>query len=71
MMNAGITPDQIDYVNAHGTGTEANDQIETLAMKKVFSDVEKVLISSTKSYFGHNIGLCRNRRTDSMLSHVA
>ena len=56
MMNAGITPDQIDYVNAHGTGTEANDQIETLAMKKVFSDVEKVLISSTKSYFGHNIG---------------
>jgi len=56
MENAGVTPDQIDYVNAHGTGTEANDQIETLAMKKVFPNVEKLLISSTKSYFGHNIG---------------
>lgn len=56
MANAGVTPDQIDYVNAHGTGTEANDQIETLAMKKVFPNVDKLLISSTKSYFGHNIG---------------
>lgn len=54
--NAGVTPEQIDYVNAHGTGTEANDQIETLAMKKVFPNVENLLISSTKSYFGHNIG---------------
>ena len=54
--NAGVTPDQIDYVNAHGTGTEANDQIETLAMKKVFPNVDNLLISSTKSYFGHNIG---------------
>lgn len=56
MTNAGIKPEQIDYVNAHGTGTEANDQIETLAMKKVFSGAENVLVSSTKSYFGHNIG---------------
>lgn len=56
MANAGIKPEQIDYVNAHGTGTEANDQIETLAMKKVFSGAGNVLVSSTKSYFGHNIG---------------
>lgn len=56
MTNAGITPEQIDYINAHGTGTEANDQIETLAMKKVFPDLGNLLISSTKSYFGHNIG---------------
>ena len=56
MANAGVKPEQIDYVNAHGTGTEANDQIETLAMKKVFSGAENLLISSTKSYFGHNIG---------------
>lgn len=56
MENAGVTPEQIDYINAHGTGTEANDQIETLAMKKVFSGVENILVSSTKSYFGHNIG---------------
>lgn len=34
MENAGVTPDQIEYVNAHGTGTEANDRIETLAMKR-------------------------------------
>lgn len=56
LANAGVTPDQIDYVNAHGTGTEANDQIETLAMKKVFPNVDTLPISSTKSYFGHNIG---------------
>lgn len=56
MANAGITPDQVDYINAHGTGTEANDQIETLAMKKVFRDIENIPLSSTKSYFGHNIG---------------
>lgn len=56
MANAGLKPEQIDYVNAHGTGTQANDQIETLAMKKVFSGAEHILISSTKSYFGHNIG---------------
>lgn len=56
LQNAGITAEQIDYVNAHGTGTEANDRIETLAMKKIFANTENLLISSTKSYFGHNIG---------------
>ncbi|MBV4413070.1 beta-ketoacyl-[acyl-carrier-protein] synthase family protein [Enterobacteriaceae bacterium YMB-R22] len=56
MQNAGVTPEQIDYVNVHGTGTEANDRIETLAMKKVFPDAEKMPVSSTKSFFGHNIG---------------
>lgn len=56
MENAGVKPEQIDYVNAHGTGTEANDRIETLAMKKVFPDSDHLLVSSTKSYFGHNIG---------------
>ncbi|WLI78604.1 beta-ketoacyl-[acyl-carrier-protein] synthase family protein [Kosakonia sp. H02] len=56
MKNAGVTPDQIDYVNAHGTGTEANDRIETMAMNKVFANRKDLLVSSTKSYFGHNIG---------------
>lgn len=56
MQNAGITPDRVDYVNAHGTGTEANDRIETLAMKKVFAGYTMPPVSSTKSYFGHNIG---------------
>lgn len=54
--NAGITPEQIDYVNAHGTGTEANDRIETLAMKKVFPQFKTLPVSSTKSFIGHNIG---------------
>lgn len=56
MENAGITPEQIDYVNVHGTGTEANDRIETMAMKKVFESTDKLQVSSTKSFFGHNIG---------------
>ncbi|KFK94351.1 beta-ketoacyl-ACP synthase [Serratia sp. Ag1] len=56
MQNAGVTPEQIDYVNVHGTGTEANDRIETLAMKKAFPNAENIPVSSTKSYFGHNIG---------------
>lgn len=54
--NAGVAPEQIDYINAHGTGTEANDRIETLAMKKVFANAKDLLVSSTKSYIGHNIG---------------
>ncbi len=44
--NVGVTPEQIDYVNAHGTGTETNDRIETLAMKKVFANHDKLLVSS-------------------------
>lgn len=56
MQNAGVMPEQIDYVNVHGTGTEANDRIETLAMKKVFPNAENIPVSSTKSYLGHNIG---------------
>ncbi|MDO6406138.1 beta-ketoacyl-[acyl-carrier-protein] synthase family protein [Pantoea phytobeneficialis] len=56
LQNAGITADEIDYVNLHGTGTEANDRIETLAMKKVFPRIEQLPVSSTKSFLGHNIG---------------
>lgn len=56
LSNAGITPNDIEYINAHGTGTEANDRIETIAMKKVFSNIYNIPLSSTKSYVGHNIG---------------
>jgi 3-oxoacyl-(acyl-carrier-protein) synthase len=56
LANAGVAPDAIQYINAHGTGTEANDRAETLAMKKVFPTIAEIPISSTKSYFGHNIG---------------
>ncbi|MFT5593374.1 MAG: 3-oxoacyl-(acyl-carrier-protein) synthase [Oceanicoccus sp.] len=54
--NAGLKPEDIDYVNAHGTGTDANDRSEALAIKKVFGEGTTPPISSTKSYFGHNIG---------------
>ncbi|WP_299998271.1 beta-ketoacyl-[acyl-carrier-protein] synthase family protein [uncultured Cedecea sp.] len=56
MKNAQITPQDIDYINAHGTGTEANDRCETLAMKKVFPNIMDIPVSSTKAYVGHNIG---------------
>ena len=54
---AGLTPDKIDYINAHGTSTQLNDKMETGAIKEVFGQhAHKVAISSTKSMLGHMIG---------------
>jgi 3-oxoacyl-[acyl-carrier-protein] synthase II len=53
---SGLTPDQVDYVNGHGTGTPANDKAETKAVDAVFADTETPPISSTKSQIGHNLG---------------
>lgn len=57
MEDAGINPDQIDYVNAHGTSTPAGDQAETMGVKGAFGDrAYKVPVSSTKSMTGHMLG---------------
>ena len=55
--NAGIGPGDVDYINAHGTSTLKNDQVETQAIKLVFGEqAHKVPISSTKSMIGHALG---------------
>ena len=57
LRNAGIQPEDVDYINAHGTSTPLNDKTETLVIKKVFGDhAYKIPVSSTKSMIGHLIG---------------
>jgi 3-oxoacyl-[acyl-carrier-protein] synthase II len=55
--DSGLTPGDVDYINAHGTSTQLNDKCETMAIKEVFGDqARKVKISSTKSMIGHTLG---------------
>jgi len=57
MKNAGIAPEDVDYVNAHGTSTHLNDLYETQALKTIFgSHVREMAISSTKGTMGHGLG---------------
>jgi 3-oxoacyl-[acyl-carrier-protein] synthase II len=57
LADAGIAPDRVDYINAHGTSTPINDPTETAAIKKTLGDhARKVAISSTKSMTGHLLG---------------
>ena len=57
LTDAHVKPDEIDYINAHGSSTPLNDSTETSAIKRVFQDhVSNVAVSSTKGYYGHALG---------------
>ena len=57
LRKAGIAPDEVDYINAHGTSTPFNDRLETLAIKRCFGEhAARVAVSSTKSMTGHLLG---------------
>jgi 3-oxoacyl-[acyl-carrier-protein] synthase II len=57
LKNAGVNPEEVSYINAHGTSTPMNDLYETMAIKTVFGNhVKNLMVSSTKSMTGHALG---------------
>lgn len=56
IIDAGLSPEEVDYVNAHATSTPAGDMVEVMAMKKVFANPQNIVVNSTKSIMGHCLG---------------
>jgi 3-oxoacyl-[acyl-carrier-protein] synthase II len=56
LADAGLGPEEVSYISAHGTGTPINDRLETLAVTRVFGAGTRVPISSVKSMLGHTMG---------------
>lgn len=57
LKDAKINPEDVDYINAHGTSTKLNDKVETMAIKRVFGrHAKKIMVNSTKSMLGHPLG---------------
>lgn len=71
LSDAKLSADQVDYINAHGTGTTANDETETRAIKRSFGDhAKKVAISSTKSMVGHALGAAGGLEAVAMIKAI-